>query len=60
MDLAQNYIGEYYSKEWAMKNILMLDDEDMKRIKQEIDGEVKSGEVDGGEEPENQGDDNER
>jgi hypothetical protein len=60
MDLAQNYIGEYYSKEWAMKNILMLDDDDIERIKKEIDGEIKSGEVDNGEEPENQGDDNER
>ena len=60
MDLAQNYIGEYYSKEWAQKNILMLDDEDIKRIKKEIDGEIKSGEVNNDEEPDNQGDNNER
>ena len=32
----------------------------LERIKKEIDGEIKSGEVDNGEEPENQGDDNER
>ena len=60
MDLAQNYIGEYYSKEWAQKNILMLDDDDIERINKEIKGETDSGEVDNGEEPENQRDDNER
>ena len=60
MDLAQNYIGEYYSKEWAMKNILMLDDEEIERINKEIKGETDSGETDNEQEPENQGDDNER
>ena len=60
MDLAQNYIGEYYSKEWAQKNILMLDDDDIERINKEIKGETESGEVNNDEEPDNQGDDNER
>ena len=60
MDLAQNYIGEYYSKEWAMKNILMLNDEEIERINKEIKGETDSGETDNQQEPDNQGDDNER
>ena len=60
MDLAQNYIGEYYSKEWAMKNILMLNDEEIERINKEIKGETDSGETDNEQEPDNQGDDNER
>ena len=56
MDLAQNYVGTYYSKEWVMKNILMLDDEEAERIKKEIDGEIKSGEVEVDDEAETQGD----
>ena len=40
MDLMQNYVGEYYSKEWAMKNVLMLSDEDITDMKQQIDTEV--------------------
>ena len=28
----QNYIGEYYSKEWVMKNILMFTDEDIEKM----------------------------
>jgi len=30
MDMAAQYVGEYYSKEWVMKNILMLSDDDIK------------------------------
>ena len=58
MDLAQNYVGQFYSKQWVMKNILQLNDDDMEEMKKQIDDEMKSGEV---EEPEqdNQGDDNE-
>ena len=32
LDLMQNYIGEYYSKEWVMKNILMFTDEDIEKM----------------------------
>ena len=58
MDLAQNYVGQFYSKQWVMKNILQLNDDDVEEMKKQIDDEMKSGEV---EEPEqdNQGDDNE-
>lgn len=45
MDLAQQYVGEFYSKAWVMKNILMLDDETADKMKKEIDDEMKSGEV---------------
>jgi len=41
MDLMQNYVGEYYSKEWAMKNVLMLSDEDIENMKKDIDGEAE-------------------
>ena len=39
LDLMQNYVGEYYSKEWIQKNVLMLTDEDIDMMKKEIDGE---------------------
>lgn len=45
MDLAQQYVGEFYSKAWVMKNILMLDEEEIDKMKKEIDDEMKSGEV---------------
>jgi len=32
LDLMQNYIGEYYSKEWVMKNVLMFTDEDIEKM----------------------------
>lgn len=32
LDLMQNYIGEYYSKEWVMKNVLMFNDEDIEKM----------------------------
>ena len=52
LDQIQNYVGEYFSKEWVMKNVLHLDDEDIEKMSKEISGE--------GEPPEQtQGDDNE-
>ena len=39
LDMIQNYVGDYYSKEWVQKNILMLSDEDIEKMKKEIDGE---------------------
>ena len=39
LDQVQNYVGEYYSKEWVQKNVLMLSDEDIDKMKKEIDGE---------------------
>ena len=41
LDMVQNYVGEYYSKEWIQKNVLMLSDEDIEKMKKEIDGETE-------------------
>ena len=41
LDMVQNYVGEYYSKEWIQKNVLMLSDEDIEQMKKEIDGETE-------------------
>jgi hypothetical protein len=41
LDMVQNYVGDYYSKEWIQKNVLMLSDEDIEQMKKEIDGETE-------------------
>lgn len=46
MDMIQQYVGEFYSKEWVMKNVLMLDDEEIEKMKEQIKDEIESGEVD--------------
>ena len=39
------YLGTFYSKEWAQKNVLMLTDDDIKTMKDQIDQEKKDGEI---------------
>jgi hypothetical protein len=39
LDQVQNYVGEYFSKEWVMKNILHFNDEDIERMQDQIGGE---------------------
>ena len=41
LDLLSNYVGEYYSKEWIQKNVLMLSDEDIAKMAKEINGEAE-------------------
>ena len=45
LDQAQQYVGEFMSKEWVMKNILKLSDEDIKSMKKDMASEIESGEV---------------
>jgi len=47
LDEISQYIGQYYSKQWIMKNILHMDDDDIKQMKKEIDDEGRVGEYDG-------------
>jgi len=51
LDLMSNYVGEYYSKEWVQKNILQLSEEDIEKMKEQIEGET---ETDSEEEPQDQ------
>jgi len=39
LDQIQNYVGEYFSKEWVMKNVLHLNDDDIEKMNKEISGE---------------------
>lgn len=56
LDRVQNYVGEYFSKEWVQKNVLHLSDEDIEQMNKQIGGEVEDEPQD---EPEPQGDDSE-
>jgi len=48
LDQMSNYIGEYFSKEWVMKNVLMFSDDDIEQLAKQA-----------GEEEQPQGDENE-
>ena len=39
------YVGDYYSKDWIRKNVLMLSEDDIKQMSDEIDEERKSGDI---------------
>jgi hypothetical protein len=39
------YVGKYISHEWIRKNILRQSDDEIKEIKDQIDAEKKSGEI---------------
>jgi len=45
VDQANQYVGEYISKEWVLKNVLMFTDEQISDIKQQINSEKSSGEI---------------
>lgn len=45
LDQVQQYVGEYFSKEWVMKNILNFDDDDIKQMKDQMKGETDSGDI---------------
>lgn len=52
LDMVQNYVGEYFSKEWVMKNVLMLNDEDIKNMKDQLSTEEPEEEEEPAPEPE--------
>jgi len=37
--MMQQYVGEYYTKEWVMRNVLKFSEEDMKEMEQDVDDE---------------------
>ena len=39
LDQMQQYTGEYFSKEWIMKNVLRFDDDQIKKMQEEIEEE---------------------
>ena len=45
LDAASSYIGDYVSKEWALKTIMKFTDEECAAMKKDIEGEVEDGDV---------------
>ena len=45
LDMMQQYVGEFFSKEYVMKNVLFLDEDQIVEMKKQMDDEIKSGEV---------------
>jgi len=39
LDMIQPHVGEYFTKEWVMKNVLKLSEEDTKELDQEVEDE---------------------
>ena len=54
LDTMQQYVGEFFSKEYVMKNVLQLDDDEIKDMKQQIEQEKSSGEIPADDEQEDQ------
>ena len=47
MDQISQYVGEYFSREWVMKNVMMFNDEDIENMRKEVEGEnAKSDDTD--------------
>ena len=40
LDMVQNYVGEYFSKEWILKNVLNLSEDEVEDMNKEIAGET--------------------
>ena len=39
LDQVSQYVGEYFSREWVMKNVMMMNDDDINELKQQVEGE---------------------
>ena len=46
LDQMTQYVGDYFSKAWVLKNVLRYDDKDVKDMKNEIAAEIKAGDID--------------
>ena len=50
--MMQQYVGEFYSKEWISKNVLFLDEDQIQEMKDQIQAETDSGEIEDDEQKE--------
>ena len=44
MDQIASYVGEYFSREWVMKNVMMFNDDDIEEMSKQVDAENEKGE----------------
>ena len=54
LDNVQQYVGEFFSKEWVMKNILMMKDDELQDMQKQIAAEKSAGEIEDKEDEESQ------
>ena len=50
MDQISQYVGEYFSREWIMKNVMMFSEEDIESMKKQVESENEKGDDDGSQE----------
>ena len=43
MDQISSYVGEYFSREWVMKNVMMFNDEDIDDMSKQVETENENG-----------------
>ena len=43
MDQISRYVGEYFSREWVMKNVMLFNDEDIKDMSDQVESENAKG-----------------
>jgi hypothetical protein len=43
MDQISSYVGEYFSREWVMKNVMLFNDEDIKDMSDQVESENAKG-----------------
>ena len=43
MDQISSYVGEYFSREWVMKNVMMFNDEDIDDMSKQVEAENENG-----------------
>ena len=43
LDQVSQYVGEYFSREWVMKNVMMMSDEDIESMKDQVEAENSKG-----------------
>ena len=43
MDQISQYVGEYFSREWVMKNVMQMSEEDIDEMKAQVEAENDSG-----------------
>ena len=56
MDQISQYVGEYFSREWVMKNVMQMSEEDIDEMKAQVEAENSAG--GGDEDADAGGDDN--
>ena len=43
LDQLSQYVGEYFSREWVMKNVMMMSEEDIETMKDQVEAENAKG-----------------